>query len=180
MKGCQGAFTLLELLVTLAVIGVLAALAAPSFSVMVANNRSVSIAQDLASSMRLARSEAIKRGMRVSICASADGVNCAGDWNNGWIVFPDAATSDVASPLVTSSTRIQHYTSDGRATLSAFRNGVAQTYIRFTNQGLLAHAASNTNPIVINAQYSGCRGESARQIQIGIAGNLTLSKQSCT
>lgn len=88
----QRGFTLIELMVTVAVVAVLAALAAPSFRTQIASARLTSHANALLSSLLLARSEAIKRNGRVVLCKSSDGATCVtgGAWQQGWIVFVDA------------------------------------------------------------------------------------------
>ena len=83
-------FTLIELLVSIAVLGIVLALAVPSFDGVVARSKMRAVANDLAASAYLARSEAIKRNVQVSLCSSSDGTSCGGNWNNGWIVLaPD-------------------------------------------------------------------------------------------
>lgn len=87
-KLCKG-ITLLELLITLSVMSILLSLAAPSFSNLIAEVRLASVADDLYSSLQLARTEAVKRAIKVEICPSDDGVKClvGSDWNSGWMVW---------------------------------------------------------------------------------------------
>jgi len=86
---------LIELLVTLAVVGVLTAVAMPQLGSLMAGRAASSAADDLAESLRLARSEAIKRGMPVSVCSTADPnattLACAttASWRTGWVMFAD-------------------------------------------------------------------------------------------
>ena len=85
-------FTLIELLVGLAVLGILLGLAAPSMVTMVQNNRMSSAANDLMSDLAAARSEAAKRGQRITFCKnSGDNATCntAAAWQNGWLAFID-------------------------------------------------------------------------------------------
>lgn len=90
MQGQDSGFTLVELMVTMAVVAILAAIAAPSFSSLIRNNRLATSVNDLVVDLMLARSEAAKRGVRVSVCASSSGTACAGtDWAVGRIVFVD-------------------------------------------------------------------------------------------
>lgn len=85
-------FTLVELLMVLAVTAILVTFAVPSFSAIMGSSKLTAASNALLSSMYLARSEAIKRNGRVVLCKTADGVSCAtaGGWEQGWIVFHDA------------------------------------------------------------------------------------------
>ena len=85
----QRGFTLIELLVTIAMVGILAALAAPSFSSAILSNKLTTTANSFMSSALFARSEAIKRNVSVTLCRSTDGLSCAtsGTWQQGWIVM---------------------------------------------------------------------------------------------
>lgn len=88
-KKSQG-FTLLELIVTIAIIGILAAIAAPSFSRMMAGNQLQTAVGEWRTAFYLAQKEAIRRKTRVQICPSTDGEECASDLKNykvGWIVW---------------------------------------------------------------------------------------------
>lgn len=92
MKIRQSGFTLVELMVTIAVVMVLTVLAVPSFQTFLAGRRVEATADTLVSDFRYARSEAVKRTNRVTICPSVTGTSCAGPgglWKNGWIVFVD-------------------------------------------------------------------------------------------
>lgn len=82
--GCSG-FTLVELMVVVAVLAVLQTLAAPAFSGLVSSMRLSTAANSLFSSLLLARSEAIKRNSRAVVCKSATGYACttSGGWEQG-------------------------------------------------------------------------------------------------
>ena len=90
-------FTLIELMITIAIAAILIAIAAPSFSRMVISN-SVSADQDTIFRLVLtARSEAINRGATISLCKSTNLTACdtAVSWTNGLIVFSDADADGV-------------------------------------------------------------------------------------
>jgi type IV fimbrial biogenesis protein FimT len=86
----ESGFSLLELIVALAIAAILASVAAPAFRNMIIANRIESQANLFATSVALARSEALKGSSRASLCASNDGATCSGGWSDGWIVFTDA------------------------------------------------------------------------------------------
>jgi len=96
MKSRQSGVTLVEVIVTLTVAVILVSLALPSFRNQLLNRTVESTADTLASDFRFARSEAIKRTSKVTICASPNGTSCTGTgglWKNGWIVFVPSASN---------------------------------------------------------------------------------------
>jgi type IV fimbrial biogenesis protein FimT len=84
-------FTLIELVVVLAIVGILVGVGMPAFTGLVRTTKLTSATNDLFASLLMARSEAVKRGSRVALCKSTDGNTCAssGGWEQGWIVFHD-------------------------------------------------------------------------------------------
>jgi len=84
-------FTLIELVTVVAIFGVLAAIAAPSFSFLIAGQRASSAATELYLAMTQARSEAVKRNANVTLSKKTGG------WSNGWqIPDPSDATKNIA------------------------------------------------------------------------------------
>ncbi|WP_417472651.1 GspH/FimT family pseudopilin [Luteimonas mephitis] len=82
-------FTLVELMVTIAIVAILLAIGLPSFQGSMRSNRVATSTNELMASLALARTEAIRSTRHAVICASADGSSCATDWNQGWIVWTD-------------------------------------------------------------------------------------------
>jgi type IV fimbrial biogenesis protein FimT len=80
-------FTLVELIVAIAVLGILLSISLPSLDGMLLSGKLRSYANELVASVYLARSEAIKTNSTVRLCASSSGTGCDGDWAQGWVVL---------------------------------------------------------------------------------------------
>lgn len=82
---CHG-YTLIELMVTIAVAAIVMGVAVPSFNATVRSNRLTTSANDWVSTLNFARSEAIKRSVPVSV--KRNGANSQ-QWEGGWDIFVD-------------------------------------------------------------------------------------------
>lgn len=92
-------FTLIELMITIAVLAVLISIAVPSFNDATLGSRLGSHANSLVSSIHLARSEALKRNANMTLCVSSSGTDCeSGDWEQGWIVACSTSDNVVCDP----------------------------------------------------------------------------------
>ena len=95
-------FTLLELMVTIAILAIVAGVGVPSFVRTIENNRVQSAANNFFLSIIQARNEAVKRNAQVVLCKSDDGTACVttGDWEQGWIGFVSSDTTlDSGEPI---------------------------------------------------------------------------------
>jgi len=122
----QRGFTLTELMVTLAVAGVLAMVAVPNMRTFLQNNRLSSASNDLLRSFYLARTEAIKHQANVAVCASAAPTaaapTCSYGPFNGWIVFQDTNLNwqwDAGEPIFE-----RHVLLDTSVTVKTDNNGI--------------------------------------------------------
>jgi type IV fimbrial biogenesis protein FimT len=94
-KRFSAGFTLFELVVTMLIIGVLAAIGTPTFKYVTASNRVATEINGLLGDLQFARTEAVKEGFPVTVCSStAPYTQCTASpggsaWQNGWIVFLD-------------------------------------------------------------------------------------------
>lgn len=87
-------FTTVELVVTLSIFAILASMAAPSFTAMVAKYRISTDHNSFVADLVLARSEAVRRGANVSVCQSNNGTTCTGTgWGTGRVVFVDGGSA---------------------------------------------------------------------------------------
>ncbi|TAL47467.1 MAG: prepilin-type N-terminal cleavage/methylation domain-containing protein [Methylovulum sp.] len=87
----RSGFTLIELMVTIAIASIVLGIAIPSFTETIANNRLTTHANELVTALNLARSEAIKRGVQVIINRKGA---IGQQWESGWDVFVDNDNSN--------------------------------------------------------------------------------------
>ena len=104
-------FTLLELMVTVAIVAILLSIAVPSFKTTIEDNRQIAQINELLGSLMYARSEAITENKAIAVCASSTQTSCGSDWSQGWIVYAPGAST--ITPL-----RV-HSALDGGNTLSS-------------------------------------------------------------
>lgn len=90
----RAGFTLVELLVTVAVIGILAVVAVPSMTAVINANRVATAAGELTATMQIARSEAVRRNARVSVCGNAACTST--DWSEVVVVHSNPTAADPA------------------------------------------------------------------------------------
>lgn len=90
IRNYHSGFTLIELMVVLAVVAVLALIGIPNLRSVIQDSRISTITNGFMSDINTARSEALKRVTNIGVCISSTGTSCVGaDWTSGWIVFVD-------------------------------------------------------------------------------------------
>lgn len=84
-------FTLIELMVTLAVLSIVLGVGVPAFNSLISNGRITSQTNQTIGLIALARSEAAKRtGTTITVCGSTDEATCnTNNWESGWLMFND-------------------------------------------------------------------------------------------
>jgi len=144
-------FTLVELMVTVAVLTIALAVGAPQMRAFVDKQQSRASQEALRSAINLARSEALKRSGRVSLCPiNSDGTKtCASttnvnSWNNGWLIFVDYPNSSNAFGTYESSsdTLIKAEQRSGGA---AITTNISRSSIQFQANGVTNSAGTQFN-----------------------------------
>lgn len=171
-------YTLIELLVVIIIIGIVSAIAFPSFREMIAANRLTGAANELVASLQIARAEAIRRNARVVICPSTNGTACGGtDWARH-ISFVDAnrdgaaddalvlrdtvidvPTQVLGSAAVTAANRIV-FRSDGRARANVTADAAILA-------GKISVCLPTTRPVV-----------NIRDVEIGSGSRISVTSRS--
>ena len=145
------------------------ALAAPSWRGRIAAAELRERAEALAAALAAARSEAIKRGTRVDLCASADRVRCAstGEWEAGWLGFVNAAaaTAPAADAPVVAGER------PARSGITIRGNGPVAQYVSYTPLG---HARRHDGALQMGTFTVCRRGETALKVVLANSGRTRI------
>jgi type IV fimbrial biogenesis protein FimT len=173
--------TLIELVSVMLIVAILVALGMPSFKYVTTSNRIASEVNALLGDMQYARSEAIKEGLPVTVCAAivpATGIaptTCSGtgDWATGWIVFSDlngnqavdAAAGDAILRVQPAFTGTDTFVGGGNLDAATFnREGFASGY---------AGAATVTFPVTITLHSTPSVAVWTRCLALSFAGRPT-------
>jgi type IV fimbrial biogenesis protein FimT len=173
----QSGFTLFELVIVMLIIGILAAIGVPSFKYITVSNRIATEINGLVGDLQYARSEAIKQGLPVTVCASTDGSSCANSatWTTGWIVFVDLNADKIVTNNVDAILRKQPALATGD-NLVASSNVV--TAIVFNREGYASTGATST--IVIELQSTPVNAQWTRCLAVTAIGGLTVERSGAT
>lgn len=164
-------FTLIELMVTLLVAAILLGVAVPNFSRLVESNRVTAATNELVAALNGARSEAVRRGRDVVICASDDGNDCgaANGWRDGWLMFGDTdgnGALDAGEEVL----RVVGGFSDRLSLVGD------EDVIRFQSSGLLR----DTTPPTFDVEPAYCdAGQEGRQVTVNAVGRVALQRTTC-
>ncbi len=167
-------FTLIELMVVIAVATVLLGFGVPSMTAILNSNKLTAASNALLSSMRLARSEAFKRNGRVVLCKSRDGIACtpAGGWEQGWIVFHDAdgnGEHDDQEVVIERGNPLE-------ASLRLTGNSSVAKYLSFVATGSTRLAAGGFQAGTVTVCNLSATGGEARQIVLNAVGRPRVQR----
>ena len=181
MKNRDSGFTLIELMVSMAVIVVLLTVGVPSFKDFVKNNRVIAETGKVIIAMQVIRSEAVKRGTRSVICASTDQATCSAstDWTTGWITFSDLNQDATLNGDGSCTTEAEQLTKECILRINNPLENVTLTgganFVQFLPSGLAANA-----PIVFTAKAVNCTKQQQRAITVTRQGRVSSAEQACS
>jgi len=154
----QQGFTLIELMITVAIASLLLTMAVPSFNTMTKNNRLTSNVNQLVAALNLARSEAITRRATIDVVAT-DSTNAANEWGQGWSVGVNGGATLRIFEALKGGTTLD--SSGGIGTVQYLSNGRASVADVFT-------------------LCDDRTGETGRQITILVTGRLSVEQTVCS
>ena len=163
----QNGFTLLELIITLAVIAILTA-TLPSVSASFISSSKVSnTVNKIAADMSFARTEAISRNKNVELCKTLNGITCsrANQWEKGWMIFVDENRNRIREA---NEERLKHQPAIDTVNIT-YRGTGSSHYIRFRSDGATG----------VNGTFVFCAdsiGDNKRALILFRTGRLRLSK----
>jgi type IV fimbrial biogenesis protein FimT len=166
----QRGVTLLELMVTLSVLGVLLAIGVPAYTNMTRANQISAQSNNLLQSFTLARSEALKRGLRVSVCPikndDTSACQTAADWASGWMVFEDDFGN--AGALDVGDRPLQVFAAAPGITITTTSASVVY----------LASAAAQAQ-VSFDVSKAGCTGDQKRTVSVATTGRASIQRVNC-
>jgi type IV fimbrial biogenesis protein FimT len=173
--------TLVELLVGVALLAVVLSVAAPQFSQWGRGTRVNVHASDLQSSLSYARSESSRRGVRVTLCRSADPTAadpvCAGSgsWSTGWLVFVDNVHIPGNTPgVLDGADRVLRIGEPGRDSVIS-TTGNLGAWLAYSPQGLVRTVSGPAN-----GAFALCQAPHGKRLTLNAVGHTTLTTEVCS
>lgn len=159
-------FSLIELMVTLLIAGIVLAIGLPAFSNFVKDNRLTAQTNDLLVSMHVARNEAVNRGHNVRVLTLSGGT----DWTSGWQILLDV---DGDGDTDAEDAILRNYDALKNAALTSDVSSVTFEPTGYLDQTL------HIRPVEITLEASKCTADDIRVINIQLSGLASFEKQAC-
>ena len=161
-------FTLIELMVTIALMAIMLSIAAPSFTSFRRNSELASIANNFLAALNAARTEAMKRNMFAMVVP----VNNDNDWSKGWVVFVDAndnGSYDSSADILV----MQQEAPPPYITLTGNNSTAASaSYVRYDGSGFSRPKGSDlaNTTLTISRSDAGSDVRQIRRVKIAVTG----------
>jgi type IV fimbrial biogenesis protein FimT len=171
-------FTLFELVMVMGIVAILAAIGLPSFKYVTTSNRISTEINGLLSDMRFARSESVKQGLPVTVCATTNGTACSNsnDWSTGWIVFSDPGSTHAMLPAQIALKWQKAFSLDFGGTDTFVADNNLQ-YVIFNREGFgSSNIATATNTVTVALKSAPAVQQWTRCLLISPIGALSISR----
>jgi type IV fimbrial biogenesis protein FimT len=178
-------FTLVELLITIVVLSILLAAGVPAFKDFIKSNRVTAQTNDLVSAIQLARSEALKRGANVVVCASDNQTSCTGKdtWADGWIVFSDLNLNnapDAGTGKCLETEDCIMMTRTGLPEGTTLTTVPGNDTVRFLPTGLADNNVGGVKTVEFTLTANNCEKNQARKVTVTPQGHTLVSTVACS
>ncbi|HBC56656.1 MAG TPA: hypothetical protein DCZ03_05770 [Gammaproteobacteria bacterium] len=161
-------FTIIEVLVTIFIAGIITAFAIPSIRATLQNNRVISIANDFVADVNLARTLAVSQGATATLCVSSNQTSCTGSsWAQGWLVWVDEdgdGTLDAAE-IARTHAAVNH------VTFTSSDNDILYLSTGFGEAGFTGASFTLT--------HDNCTNSANRTLTLSAAGTPRVAKVAC-
>lgn len=181
MRTRHSGFTLFELMIGLAMVGILIGIAAPSFNNWGRQTRVVTTQNDFVTALNYARGEAVRRGRLVSVCSTTNFTACdstAGTFATGWLAFTDAVGSGQGT-LGSGEEVLQSWRGPGSGNVSFTSSGTDAHWISFTATGLVS-PSTGTKTYSLQSPVCAVGQTQRRRVTVSAIGAVRTEKVACT
>ena len=170
-------FTFIELMIVMTMVAVMAAIALPNIGQFIANNRLKSQMYNMLESINIARTEAVKRKVKIVMCRSADPTatppvcgGTANTWTSGWIVYARGDTADADETYTVGVDTIVGIGNAADDTVNVMSNGEGNRFLIYKPDGSLDEDGT--------VEYAICdnRGiDYGKKISIALVGRASIT-----
>jgi len=171
-RGGQGGFTLVELMVVVAIAAIILGLAVPNFREFIARNRLDGAAHELMATLQFARSEAQRRGAQVTLRLA--GTAGSKDWGSGWAMFVDTdrdGALDVGEEVIRQGMALT-------APLTLIGSSGFDTFIAFNRDGRLTNAGGGYFVLCQDGALTEDGQSRSRAVLINGAGRVRMATRN--